>query len=82
MKPSSVAQRTREVGIRVALGALKHDVVKLVVGQGMRLVAWGLVIGLAIGAVIFRLMADSMFGTQMLFGVSTTDVTTFAGVAE
>ena len=77
----SVAQRTREVGIRVALGALKGDVLRLVIFQGTRLVAWGLTIGLAFGAVVFRLMADSMFGTAMLFGVSTTDVTTFAGVS-
>jgi putative ABC transport system permease protein len=76
----SVAQRTREVGIRLALGALKHEILKLIVGQGMALVAWGLTLGLLLSFALTRVLASSLFETELLFGVSATDSLTFAGV--
>jgi putative ABC transport system permease protein len=71
----SVSQRTHEVGIRMALGAGRRDVLRLFMQQGMRLVLLGLVIGLSVAFVLTRLLAS------LLFGVSTTDVATFALVA-
>jgi putative ABC transport system permease protein len=71
----SVAQRTREIGIRMALGAETRDVVKLVLRQAMRLVLLGAVIGLA-GSV-----AVSQVIKSFLFGLSTTDPATYLGVS-
>jgi len=71
----SVSQRTHEVGIRMALGAGRRDVLRLFMGQGMRLVLLGLVIGLGGALALTRLMSS------LLFGVSTTDATTFVVVA-
>ncbi len=76
----SVAQRTREVGIRMALGAVRGDILKLVVGQGMTVVAWGLALGLLLGFALTRVLTSSIFETELLFGVSATDSLTFAGV--
>jgi predicted permease len=71
----SVAQRTREIGIRVALGAQTRDVVMLVVGQGMLLTVTGVGIGLTGAFILTRVMAS------LLFGVSATDPLTFAAIA-
>ena len=71
----SVSQRTHEVGIRMALGAGQRDVLRLFMGQGMRLVLLGLVIGLGGAFALTRLMSS------LLFGVSTTDAVTFVAVA-
>jgi len=71
----SVARRTQEVGIRMALGAQRRDVLGLFVGDGMRLVLIGSVIGLAAAFALTRLMSS------LLFGVSATDLTTFGIVA-
>ena len=76
----SVAQRTREVGIRMALGALNTDVLRLVVGQGIRLVAWGLALGLVLSFALTRVLTSSLFDTGLLFGVTATDTITFAGM--
>jgi putative ABC transport system permease protein len=71
----AVAQRTRELGIRVALGAQVTDVLRLVLKQGMMFVLLGELIGIAGAFALTRLLAG------LLFGVSPTDVTTFATVA-
>ncbi|HEY2459959.1 MAG TPA: ABC transporter permease [Candidatus Acidoferrum sp.] len=71
----SVEQRTREVGIRVAMGAQKTDVLRLVLAQGARLVTLGIIIGMVVAAALTRLMST------LLFGVTATDPATFAAVA-
>jgi putative ABC transport system permease protein len=71
----SVAQRIPEIGIRLALGAGKRDVLNLIVGQGLRLG----VLGLAIGAV--TALALTRFMSSLLFGVSATDPLTYLCVA-
>ena len=67
----SVAQRTHEIGIRMALGAQTPAVLKLAVGYGMKLVIAGLVIGLIAAFALTRLMST------LLFGVTATDPATF-----
>jgi ABC-type antimicrobial peptide transport system permease subunit len=71
----TVAQRTNEIGIRVALGAQHGDVLRLVLGQGSRLIFFGVALGVMAGLLLTRLMSG------LLFGISPTDPTTFAGVA-
>ena len=71
----SVTQRTREIGIRLALGATQRDLLKLVLGQGLRLTLLGLTVGLATAWALTRIMQS------LLFGVSTTDLPTFTGIA-
>jgi putative ABC transport system permease protein len=71
----SVSQRTHEIGIRMALGAERRDILALVVRQGMTLVGIGLALGLGASFLLMRWLASK------LFQVSATDPTTFAGVA-
>ena len=71
----SVAQRTREVGIRMALGAQRSQVLKMMLTQGMKLAAIGMVIGLAAAFALTRLLAN------LLYGVSSTDAVAFVGVS-
>ena len=71
----STAQRTREIGVRVALGAARRDVLRLVVGEGMTLVVIGMSIGLALALGATRAL------TSFLFGVSPLDGLTFVAVA-
>jgi putative ABC transport system permease protein len=69
-----VTQRTQEIGVRMALGAERADVIRLVVGQGLRLVAGGLALGLVASLALTRVMES------LLFGVRGTDLVTFTGV--
>jgi predicted permease len=71
----AVAQRTHEIGIRMALGASRSDVVRLVVGHGLVLTAAGITLGLLCAFFLTQLMSS------LLFGVSATDPLTFAGLA-
>jgi putative ABC transport system permease protein len=71
----SVAQRTPEIGIRMALGAAREDVLLLIVASGLRQAFWGLVLGTAAALVLTRLMSS------LLFQVSPADPVTFAGSA-
>ena len=71
----SIAQRTREIGLRIALGAQKSDVLKMILRQGLRFVAAGLAIGLAASFVLTRVMAS------LLFGISATDPATFVSIS-
>ncbi|NOT63117.1 MAG: ABC transporter permease, partial [Acidobacteria bacterium] len=85
----SVSQRTNEIGIRMALGAQTANVLRLVLGQGLKLVLLGLVVGAAIGYGLKRSLASQSFarGTwqarmaEQLYGVSVTDPLTVAAVA-
>jgi len=70
-----VSQRTSEIGIRMALGARRLDVLKLILGHGMRLTMWGVGIGLLASLIVTRLIVS------LLFGVSAIDPLTLAGVA-
>ena len=70
-----VAQRTHELGIRIALGATSRDALKSVIGQGMKLVALGLALGLGVALIGSRLMS------HLLFGVSARDPLTFVVIA-
>jgi predicted permease len=71
----SVARRTREIGIRVALGAGRRDVLRMVFGQGLRLAGLGVAIGLVLAAAAAQLLAS------LLYGLSPLDPLTFGSVA-
>ena len=69
-----IGERTHEIGIRMALGAQRKDVLTLVLSEGVKLVLLGAAIGIAAALGLTRLMAD------LLYGVSATDPLTFAAV--
>jgi putative ABC transport system permease protein len=70
-----VSQRTREIGVRMALGARGVDVWRLIVGQGLKVVALGVAVGLVAAIALARVM------TSLLFGITATDPLTYGGVA-
>jgi ABC-type antimicrobial peptide transport system permease subunit len=70
-----VAQRTHEIGVRMALGAARADVVRMVIGQGAQLAAIGIVLGLGGAFALTRLLKT------MLFGIGVTDAATFLAAA-
>jgi len=71
----SVTQRTTEIGIRVTMGAQPSDILRIIVGEGLRLALLGVVVGVAGALVLSRALHS------FVFGVSTSDPATFAGVA-
>jgi predicted permease len=70
-----VGQRTREIGIRMAVGAGKDDVLKLIVGQGVRLAVRGVAVGLALA------LPSTLFLSRAVYGVGAADAPTFVAVA-
>jgi ABC-type antimicrobial peptide transport system permease subunit len=70
----TAAQRTQEIGVRMALGAQRRDILALVVGQGFRLIATGLALGVLAALMLSRVLAN------LLFGISATDAATFITV--
>jgi predicted permease len=71
----SVAQRTHEIGIRIALGARRADVLQMTIKQGLKLVGAGMILGLAAAFILTRVLES------LLFGISATDPVTFFGIS-
>jgi putative ABC transport system permease protein len=74
----SIAQRLHEIGVRMALGAEKTDVFRLVVGHGLRLALAGVVIGGVVTLILARVLAGF---SSLLYGVGASDPVTLAAVA-
>jgi ABC-type antimicrobial peptide transport system permease subunit len=71
----STSQRAREFGVRVALGATRHDIVRLVLGEGLKLAGFGVIAGIVVALPLTRLLRS------LLFGVTATDPVTFVFVS-
>jgi putative ABC transport system permease protein len=71
----AVTQRTREIGVRLALGAASPQVLRQFVGEGVRLALVGIVVGLLLAAAVTRVVS------RFLYGIAATDVVTFAVTA-
>jgi putative ABC transport system permease protein len=61
----SVSQRTKEIGVRIAIGAATHDIRRLIVGEGMRPVALGLVVGLTVSLAVNRILQSQLVGVSL-----------------
>jgi ABC-type antimicrobial peptide transport system permease subunit len=70
-----VSERTREIGIRLALGAQKSNILRVILQQGLKLAVVGAGVGLLCAVIVSHLMAS------LLYGVQPTDLLSFAGVA-
>jgi predicted permease len=70
-----VSQRTREIGVRAALGAQRHDVLRLVLGEGQKMALRGIAVGVGGGLILNRLFAT------LLYGITATDPLTFVSIA-
>ena len=77
----AVSRRTREIGIRMALGADKQKILRLVIRQGMTLVSYGLSAGLLLALALTRVLTSSIFPIPILNGVSANDPLTFGSIA-
>jgi putative ABC transport system permease protein len=71
---NAVSQRTNEIGVRMALGAQRREIMQMILGEGARLSLAGLALGVAIALAATRLLKSA------LFGVTPTDATTYAAV--
>jgi putative ABC transport system permease protein len=78
----AVSRRTREIGIRMALGADKRKILRLVMRQGMILVGYGLSAGLLLALALTRVLNSSIFPVPILNGVSATDPLTYIAIAQ
>jgi len=74
----SVIQRVHEIGIRMALGAERHDVFRMVIGQGLRMALAGVAIGAAAALILARLLSSF---SHLLYGVAASDPLTFVAVS-
>jgi ABC-type antimicrobial peptide transport system permease subunit len=71
----TTSQRTREFGVRMALGAARRDIMRLVLGEGLQLAGLGVIVGIAVALPLTRLLH------ALLFGVTTSDPMTFLSVS-
>jgi putative ABC transport system permease protein len=77
----AVSQRTREIGIRLALGADRGDVLRMILRQGMALALLGVVLGLAGAYALTKYLESRMNLTQMLYGVKLSDPLIYGAIA-
>ena len=74
----SVSQRIQEIGIRMALGAERRDVLRMIIGQGLRLAVVGLLVGAGVALLLARILSTF---SRLLYGVRSNDPMTFVAVS-